>query len=960
MSAVVLKMALMTLLPAAASAGLYLLDKKPPFCRLRNLQKQGLIGLVFGILAILGTEFGIPVTGAVINVRDAAPLCAGLFFGWPAGILAGILGGAERWLAALWGAGYYTRTACTIGTVFAGLFGAALRRWLFDDKKPTWLYALAIGSVAEVFHLLLIFVTNMGDVSTAFKVVRICAAPMIGCVGGAVMLAALVLAALSGERGSRAGKGQREITQAFQRGLLICVAIAFFVTNGFIFVLQSNLSRKTAADLLALHIGDVQADIGDAVDKDLLSITRRVASALNADPGFDGQTLARLKALYNVSEISVIDEKGVIVQSTQADYVGFAMRSGEQSAAFLVLNRGETELVQAYEPIARNTAIRMKYAGVALAAGGFVQVGYDAQQFQQNVDTQVVGLTRNRHVGENGYLLLADSHFYIVSDRNHHEGQRLSDGGLTAIPAQTAENTMFEGTVYGQRCYCMYGEADGYFIVAVVPAAEALFSRDISVSITAFMEVLIFAAMFILIYLLIKWLVVDNIHKINGSLAKITGGDLSVVVDVRTNREFASLSDDINATVARLKQSIAEAAARIDRELEFARVIQESNLPRDFPTLTPDSTFDLYAVMQPAKEVGGDFYDFYTLPGGRLAILAADVSGKGISGAMLMMKAKTLIRELARTGRQAAEILTAANEELCRNNGAEMFVTCWMGILELSTGLLEFANAGHNPPLIRRQDGQAVFLRTRPGFVLGGMEGIRYRLERCVLLPGDELFLYTDGVTEATDLTGGLFGNNRLLAAFRRLQAADARAVCTAIKAEVDAFVGQAPQFDDMTMVSLRIPEKNALFGPPAPERLPAVLAWADHLWQTAALPPRTVAKLDIALDEIFTNQCSYSGAAHTVLHADVRDGKATLVLADDGAPYDPLQAKEPDITLSAAERPIGGLGIHIVKKQMDRAEYHADRGWNILFLQKELSLAPPPDRGQDKETEGGAKFPQA
>ena len=954
MSSAVLRMTLMTLLPAVVSAGLYLLDKKTLFGRLSNRWKQAICGIVFGLLAVLGTEFGVPITGATLNVRDAAPLCAGLFFGAPAGVIAGLIGGTERWFAVYWGAGYYTRAACTLGTIMAGLFGAWLRRWLFDNKKPSWFYAMAIGCVAEIMHLLLVFLTNMGDVATAFEVVRVCALPMVGCVGLAVMLAAIALAVIGREPVFGVANRQREIAQAFQRGLFICVLIAFLVTNTFIFLLQTNLSKGTVNDLLTLYIGDVKDDIGDAVDEDLLGITHRIANAINADPSLANTTLEQLQSQYNVSVVSIVNRAGIITQSTTADYVGFDMSSGEQSAAFLTLNNGESEFVQEYRPMASDPSVSMKYAGVALIRGGFVQVGYDAQRFQQNVDTQVVGITRNRHVGENGYIILVDSNLNIVSDRNHHEGQSLTESGLNN-ENRAAAGQMVENTVYGQRCYCMYTVSEGYYIVGVMPVSEALFSRDISVNITAFMEILILAAMFILIYMLIKKLVVDNIHQINGSLAKITNGNLDVVVDVRTNQEFASLSDDINSTVIRLKQYISEAAARIDRELEFAKTIQESTLPTPLPPAVVQGDFDLFATMDPAKEVGGDFYDFYLLPGNRLAFLVADVSGKGISAAMFMMKAKTLIKGLARADCSAAEVLTKANDELCRNNEAEMFVTCWMGILDLTTGMVNFANAGHNPPLVRRKDGKTIFLRSRPGFVLGGMEGVHYRAEATILLPGDEIFLYTDGVTEATSAASELFGNDRLIAAFQALEGQKdrtARTVCASIKAAVDAFVAQAPQFDDMTMVSLRIGEKNTIFSAPARDTMPYVFDTAEQLWQNQEVPPRTMAQLGIALDEIYTNVCSYSGAAHAAVHCDVRDGKATLIVADDGAPYDPLKAKEPDTTLTVEERQIGGLGIHIVKKRMDAVEYHHDRGWNVLVMKKTLPPPPPPPEDPEGENE--------
>lgn len=230
------------------------------------------------------------------------------------------------------------------------------------------------------------------------------------------------------------------------------------------------------------------------------------------------------------------------------------------------------------------------------------------------------------------------------------------------------------------------------------------------------MEFVVFGMLFIVVYFLIKKLIVDNMVKINRSLAKITNGNLDTVVDVRTNEEFASLSDDINSTVLTLKRYIAEAAARIDKELEFAKAIQHSAIPMVFPPYSAHGEFDIYATMDTAKEVGGDFYDFYFVGESKLGFLIADVSGKGIPAAMFMMTAKTLIKGYAESGKSVDEVFTIANAKLCESNEAGMFVTAWMGILDITTGLLEFANAGHNPPLVRHVDGTFEYLKSKSGF----------------------------------------------------------------------------------------------------------------------------------------------------------------------------------------------------------------------------------------------------
>ena len=253
-----------------------------------------------------------------------------------------------------------------------------------------------------------------------------------------------------------------------------------------------------------------------------------------------------------------------------------------------------------------------------------------------------------------------------------------------------------------------------------------------------------------------------------------------------------------------LKRYIAEAAARIDRELEFARSIQHSAIPTVFPPYPGHGEFDIFATMDTAKEVGGDFYDFYFVGENKLGFLIADVSGKGIPAAMFMMTAKTIIKGYAESGIPVDEVFTIANAKLCESNEAGMFVTAWMGVLDITTGKVEFANAGHNPPLVRHGDGTFEYLRVRPGFVIAGMEGVKYRKNELYLAPGDEIYLYTDGVTEATDTNNGLYGEERLNALLDSLHVLSGEEVCRAVKGDIDAFVGDAPQFDDITMLYLK------------------------------------------------------------------------------------------------------------------------------------------------------------
>lgn len=938
------QLALTALCPVVVSASLYLLGRRNIFSGWKYWQKQIFYGVIFGAVAVLATEFGIPIDGAVINARDAAPLCAGLIFGAPAGIITGFIGGAERYFASWWGAGFYTQIACSVSTVLAGFLAAVLREVLFDNKKPAWYYGLAAAVVMEILHMLMIFLTNMNDVHQAFIMVEKCAAPMIAVNGAAVMMAVLAVTILGRER-LRPKKGRIQLAQSFSRWLLACVMLAFTVSSLFIFVLQTRLAVDDAQNMLKLYIDDVRADINDASDANLLKITQKIRDTL-AQEGYSEEVLNALMNQYDVSEINVIDSKGLITHSTTSSYIGFNMRSGSQSNEFMVLTQDKDYLVQQYQAITYASGIFMKYAGMALSDGGFVQVGYNSARFQADIDEQVVGITRNRHVGENGFILITDEDFNLVSDPSGNEGQNLDVTGIWLQldnAHKKAEEGMVENagdllyeTVYNISCYAMYDISEGYYIIGVMPESEVVFTRNISVYITIFIEILVFALLFFLIYFLVKNLVVDNIQRINSALGEITGGNLNVSVDVRSNEEFASLSEDINSTVQTLKGYIAEASARIDKELEFAKTIQSSALPGVFPAFPERDEFDIYATMDAAREVGGDFYDFYFLDGNRLAFLIADVSGKGISAAMFMMKAKTVIKGYAEKELDLSEVMNNANNELCKNNEAQMFVTCWMGVLDLVTGVVRFVNAGHNRPLIRREGEKFEYLNMRPNFVLGGMEGVSYRMNELKLNPGDEIFLYTDGVTEAVDSNDAFYGDERLKLALDAIISGDAESVCNAVKMDMDAFVGKAAQFDDITMLSLKITPRKRLSVIPISENMEQVITFIETVSKENGLPIAVSSKISIAADEIFSNIIQYSGASESYVECVVKQRQFVLIFTDNGKPYNPMERSDPDTTLTAEEREIGGLGIYMVKKTMDQVSYEYREGFNILTIKKQ------------------------
>ena len=285
-------------------------------------------------------------------------------------------------------------------------------------------------------------------------------------------------------------------------------------------------------------------------------------------------------------------------------------------------------------------------------------------------------------------------------------------------------------------------------------------------------------------------------------------GELFEMKDVyRTHDEIQVLAESIDDLSKKTKKYIDDITAitaekeRIGTELFLATRIQESMIPHIFPPFPDKHEFEIYAIMDPAREVGGDFYDFFLIDQDHLCLVMADVSGKGIPGALFMMISKTIIQSSAVLGSAASDILERANAALCANNQADMFVTVWLGILELSTGKLSCANAGHEYPALKRKDGKFELYKDKHGFVLGGMDGMKYKEYTLQLNEGDSLFLYTDGVPEATDVQQEMFGNDRMIEALNKDENANPYEVLGNVREAVSDFVGDAEQFDDLTML---------------------------------------------------------------------------------------------------------------------------------------------------------------
>ena len=398
---------------------------------------------------------------------------------------------------------------------------------------------------------------------------------------------------------------------------------------------------------------------------------------------------------------------------------------------------------------------------------------------------------------------------------------------------------------------------------------------------------------------------------------------------------FATMYREVGAYIAKLETVTAE-KERIGAELDVAAKIQSSMLPCIFPAFPNRSEFDIYATMDPAKEVGGDFYDFFMVDEDHLAFVVADVSGKGVPAALFMVIGKTLIKDHTGLHDDLGEVFTEVNNILCASNSEEMFITAFEGVLNLKTGELRYVNAGHEIPFLCRKGGVFEPFKVRAGFVLAGMQGIRYRAGSIQLEPGDKVFQYSDGIPEAINSEKAPYGMKRLESVLAKNSEKAPSELLPLVKADVDAFVGDADQFDDITMLCIEFKgngRKAEISLTPDAESVKTVAEFLDTTLEAWEIPMKVVSKLQIVADEIYSNIVRYSQAKNAKVTAVQNGTVLSLRFEDDGKPYDPTTAAEPDITASAEEREIGGLGIFMVRNMMDSMDYRYKDGHNVLTL---------------------------
>ena len=557
--------------------------------------------------------------------------------------------------------------------------------------------------------------------------------------------------------------------------MTLACALAFACAVVVCWVIFARSARATAEEALLKAAGDMRGQIDSCVDQQLFYVGSSICKEFGSPTAISQEKAAELCRVYGLDEVNVVGPDGIVVSAGEPTMVGFRMDSFAESGKFNRLLEGEATYSQPFRESVENSTRRRKFAGVAFPPPekGYLQLGFAEARLKDELDYWFGEVAEDWHIGKTGFFVIAkdetgaiDSCGLVRDDGTQAfaRGDTLAGVGFDVSVAPVSPQQFFTATIYGTPCLCLNEVRSFHRCIAAMPLAEIEGGtlRTVSMAILVLFGVFVLVGMF---------------------MTRLSG------------------------LVASLKGYIADAASREEKEMAMAMAIQTNVLPMTFPPY-PDlaDKLDLHARMITAKKVGGDFYDFYFVSPGRLALVIADVSGKGVPAALFMMRAKTTLQELLKGGRTIAEAVAAANDRLAESNDANMFVTAWIGIVDIETGAVEYVNAGHNPPLVKRVGGSVGYLTEKSGPPLAAMPGVVYQRKEMSLARGDGIVLYTDGVTEAVNRELELFGEDRLKATLTGLLGArDASDILKGIVGAVSDFVGGCEQADDITLLAFKL-----------------------------------------------------------------------------------------------------------------------------------------------------------
>ena len=597
------------------------------------------------------------------------------------------------------------------------------------------------------------------------------------------------------------------------------------------------------------------------------------------------------------------------------------------------------------KPLVATCLLPFKFAG-SEEYNGLVAVSIDLKTVQKQFAEQ-------DFKGRGRFLLLSREGLYVVHpDKNIELKKTIFDlardynlpqlqfTGEELQKGHTGSISMPASSVYHSSVIFFYAAIpDWKWGICLVFSQESFFEPIYNFQI----KILIVIFFWLIILFLLISVICHRSTKPLLDLSKIAlqygRGDFSAVLPENCSDDeigvmteaFHKMRSNLLKYIEMIKRNAFEQQKNLS-ELKIAEHIQRSVLPVNFPR---HPNIELNAYMQPARKIGGDFYDFFFIDAAHFAIVIADVSGKGVPAALYMMTAKALIKTIASTGAKPAEVFNQVNQELCQSDN-NMFVTAFLGILNYQTGVLEYVNAGHNPPIYKNKDTGYQLLDIKRNIVLGGIENITYQAQKIQMHEGERIFLYTDGVNEAQNTVGGFYGEDRLINKLNQ-NPQNPTETMHEIAADVARFAGEAEQSDDLTMLELLYTGnhlENQVFVADV-KNTQTVLAYIEEDMAQKNIPPAKQSNIVVATEEIFSNIAQYAYRYGGFVHINTRIENNTYFVqfSDNGDLYNPLEKTDPDITQSAEERDVGGLGIFLVKKMTDSVTYKRHKDRNILTI---------------------------
>ncbi len=531
--------------------------------------------------------------------------------------------------------------------------------------------------------------------------------------------------------------------------------------------------------------------------------------------------------------------------------------------------------------------------------------------------------------------------YIIVSTDPYLDNKSLVGAKLKNIPWYNKDLIKIIFINYHGKDYVPYVKnlKNGMVLIICIPRHEMFYTLAHALRIMILVLLLFSILIPALLYLSLNRYVMKPINILTHIANKVGRGQ-DVNIKIKNPEEFAKLAATYNKMTKDLK-AITKERAKITSELSIAKQIQSSSLPSVFPPFPDKTQFDIFASMEAAKEVGGDFYDFFFIDNeSKFIFLIADVSGKGIPAALFMMTVKTHIDNLSQFGYSPDQLIKNINNKICETNKQGLFVTMLMGIVDIETGKTNIINCGHNLPLIKRQNEGFEYMQLNSNLPLGVFEDAEFEIYETTLNPGDIIYTYTDGVTEATNKKNETYGEQKLYDCLNSITETRITDIEQKVKSSIQKFISSSPQSDDITMLIFKyngISNNTITFKQPAvQENYKHLYTWLQGICREWKLDKTLANKLDMCAEEIFANVAFYAypdAPGNIEAKLQKTNGRIILEFKDSGTAYNPLERPDPDITLPPEERPLGGLGIFMIKEMADEISYKREDDKNILTL---------------------------